>query len=158
MPKQSSGLLVYRQRGTGVEVFLVHPGGPFWAKKDGGAWTIPKGELESSEDPLDAARREFLEETGVSVEPPFLSLGTIRQSGGKLVHAFGAATEINAEKIVSNTFRMEWPPRSGRFTEFPEVDRAAWFPIQTATANINPAQRELLTRLRAALEQTEGSR
>jgi predicted NUDIX family NTP pyrophosphohydrolase len=152
MPKQSAGLLVYRHRGTSVEVFLVHPGGPFWMKKDAGAWSIPKGEFEPEEDPLDAARREFTEETGAVIDPPFAPLGTLRQSGGKTVHAFTAAAEIDTDQILSNTFRMEWPPRSGRFAEFPEVDRAAWFPLETAAEKIHRGQRELLARLHTSLE------
>jgi predicted NUDIX family NTP pyrophosphohydrolase len=156
MPKQSAGLLVYRTRVTQLEVFLVHPGGPFWAKKDDGAWSIPKGELTPGEDPLDAARREFTEETGSVVSGPFAHLGSVRQAGGKVIHAFIAEAELDAEKIVSSTFRMEWPPRSGRFAEFPEVDRAAWFPLDRAAEKINPAQVELLTRLRDALEKAKG--
>jgi predicted NUDIX family NTP pyrophosphohydrolase len=156
MPKQSAGLLVYRTRDTQLEVFLVHPGGPFWAKKDAGAWSIPKGELAPREDPLDAARREFMEETGSSVSGPFAHLGSVRQAGGKVIHAFIAEAELDAEKIVSSTFQMEWPPRSGRFAEFPEVDRAAWFSLDRAAEKINPAQAELLTRLRDALEKAKG--
>jgi predicted NUDIX family NTP pyrophosphohydrolase len=152
MPKQSAGLLVYRHRGAGLEVFLVHPGGPFWAKKDAGAWTIPKGEFGPDEEPLAAARREFSEETGIVVNPPFTPLGAIRQAGGKTVHAFVAAADFDAGRIVSNAFRMEWPPRSGRFAEFPEVDRAAWFPLELATQKINPAQAELVTKLAQAVD------
>ena len=151
MLKQSAGLLAYRQREPGVDVFLVHPGGPFWARKDAGAWSIPKGEFEPGEAPLDAARREFTEETGVVAPGSFAPLGTIRQAGGKTIHAFAVAMDFDAEKIVSNTFQMEWPPRSGRFAEFPEVDRAAWFPIEMAAEKINRGQIELLTRLRAML-------
>ncbi len=151
MPKQSAGVLAYRWRGENLEVFLVHPGGPFWAKKDAGAWSIPKGEFSSDEDPLVAARREFAEETGQIVTGPFAGLGTIRQAGGKMIHAFVAEADFDATKIVSNTFRLEWPPRSGRFAEFPEVDRADWFSLEDARGKINPAQAELLTRLQAAL-------
>ena len=151
MPKQSAGLLTYRVRGAQLEVFLVHPGGPFWAKKDAGAWSIPKGEFAADEDPLDAARREFTEETGVVVDGPFAPLDHVRQAGGKTIHAFAAEADFDAEKIVSNTFRMEWPPRTGRFVEFPEVDRAAWFTPEAAAEKINPAQAELLSRLRAVL-------
>ena len=153
MPKQSAGLLVYRMRGAALEVFLVHPGGPFWARKDAGAWSIPKGEFAPEEDPLDAARREFTEETGMVANGPFAPLGTIRQSGGKTIHAFMAAGDFDAATIVSNTFQMEWPPGSGRFAEFPEVDRAAWFGLQAAMQKINAAQGELLTRLRVAVEE-----
>src|SRR5688572_22197796 len=146
MPKQSAGLLVYRHRGTTLEVFLVHPGGPFWKKKDAGAWTVPKGEFDSTEDALAAAQREFTEETGVRVNGPFATLGNVRQSGGKIIHGFVAAADFDAEKIVSNTFRLEWPPHSGRFAEFPEVDRGGWFSLEEAAGKINAAQREFLTR------------
>ena len=155
MPKQSAGLLVHRLRGATREVFLVHPGGPFWAKKEAGAWSIPKGEFAADEDALAAARREFTEETGMVVDEPFASLGTVRQAGGKTIHGFSAAADFDAGKIVSNTFSLEWPPRSGRFAEFPEVDRAGWFPLEAAAEKINPAQAEFLGRLRAALEQRE---
>jgi predicted NUDIX family NTP pyrophosphohydrolase len=153
MPKQSAGLLVYRHRGIRLEVFLVHPGGPFWAKKDAGAWSIPKGEFAAGEDALAAAQREFTEETGVVIAGPFAAIGTIRQAGGKTIHGFSATADFDADKIVSNTFRLEWPPRSGRFAEIPEVDRAGWFPLEAAAGKINPAQAEFLTRLRAALDQ-----
>jgi predicted NUDIX family NTP pyrophosphohydrolase len=156
MPKQSAGLLVHRRHGAALEVFLVHPGGPFWAKKDAGAWSIPKGEFAADEDALAAARREFTEETGIVVDEPFASLGTIRQSGGKTIHGFSASADFDADTIVSNTFRLEWPPRSGRFAEFPEVDRAGWFSLEAAAAKINPAQAEFLTRLRTAPDQQAG--
>ena len=147
MPKQSAGVLAFRRRAGQLEVLLVHPGGPFWAKKDLGAWTIPKGEF-TSEDPAGAARREFTEETGQTLSGPFVSLGSIRQAGGKVIHAFAAETDFDATQIVSNTFTMEWPPRSGRMAEFPEVDRAGWFSIEEAAAKMNPAQTALLERLR----------
>lgn len=153
MAKTSAGLLVYRPRDGGIEVFLVHPGGPFWAKKDAAAWTIPKGELAADEDPLDCARREFTEETGFTLDGPFASLGSIRQAGGKLVHAFVTAADLDPAKLVSNTFKLQWPPKSNRWVEFPEVDRAAWFSLAVAAEKINPAQAELLTRLRTALDQ-----
>ena len=155
MPKESAGLLVYRTRGAQLEVFLVHPGGPFWAKKDAGAWSIPKGELAVGEEPLEAARREFTEETSHVVAGPFAPLGTVRQAGGKIVHGFMAEADFDAATIVSTTFRMEWPPRSGRFTDFPEVDRAEWLSPEAAMEKINPAQAELLTRLRTALERAK---
>lgn len=148
MPKTSAGLLVYCVRETQLEVFLVHPGGPFWAKKDAGAWTIPKGEFTAEEDPLAAARREFTEETGCSLSGPFAALGTVQQSGGKIVHAFTTQAAIDPATIASNTFQLEWPPRSGRLQEFPEVDRAAWFGLEEAAEKINPSQAEFLTRLR----------
>ena len=155
MPKPSAGLLVYRIRVDQPEVFLVHPGGPFWAKKDAGAWSIPKGELADDDTPLAAAQREFAGETGVRLEGPFAALGSIRQAGGKIVHAFIASVEIDPAKIVGNRFRMEWPPRSGKFAEFPEVDRADWFTLEAAAQKINPAQAEFLSRLRAAIEQAK---
>ena len=153
MPKQSAGLLLYRLHGTAIEVFLVHPGGPFWAKKDAGAWSIPKGEFEAGEEPLAAARREFTEETGLVVSGPFAALGTVRQSGGKTIHAFVAEAEVDVAQIKSNTFKMEWPPRSGRLAEFPEIDRAAWFPLEVAAEKINAGQAEFLARVRAAVEE-----
>lgn len=150
MPKQSAGLLLYRWRQDELEVFLVHPGGPFFARKDAGAWSIPKGEFASDEDPLAAAQRELAEETGVSVAGPFASLGAVRLAGGKIVHAFLAPADFDAANIKSNTFRLEWPPRSGRWAEFPEVDRAGWFTLAAAAEKIHPAQAEFLTRLAAA--------
>lgn len=148
MPKHSAGLLAYRRTDAGLEVFLVHPGGPFFAKKDLGAWTIPKGEPAADEEPLVAAQREFTEETGFTLSGPFTSLGTIRQAGGKVVHAFATTVaDLDPATITSNTFQLEWPPRSGRSASFPEIDRAAWFPLALAAEKINPAQRELLVRL-----------
>src|SRR4051794_22581642 len=129
MAKQSAGLLLYRRRAGAVEVFLVHPGGPFWAKKDAGAWSIPKGEAEPGDDLLAVARREFLEETGQSIDGSFEPLAPIRQAGGKHVQAFALEADCDAEAIESNLFEMEWPPRSGRMQSFPEVDRAAWLDL-----------------------------
>ncbi len=151
MARQAAGLLLYRVRG-GVEVFLVHPGGPFWAKKDAAAWSIPKGEFGDDEEPLAAAQREFAEETGFTVAGPFASLGPLRTGGGKPLHAFAAEAELDPAKIVSNTFQLEWPPRSGRWADFPEVDRAGWFPLEIAREKIHRGQLELLTRLTAAIE------
>jgi predicted NUDIX family NTP pyrophosphohydrolase len=151
MPKQSAGLLPYRLRAGQLEVFLVHPGGPFWAKKDAGAWSIAKGELDEGEEPAAAAERELQEETGFTVPGPLLSLGTIKQAGGKVVHGFAAKADFDPAKFVSNTFELEWPPRSGRKTSFPEVDRTAWFDLQEAAVKINPAQATLLSRLREAI-------
>lgn len=150
MPKLSAGLLVYRRRGAELEVFLVHPGGPFWRTKEAGAWTIPKGEVEPGEDPLATARREFTEETGAKLDGPAVDLGVVRQAGGKTVQAFALEGEVEADAIVSMTFQREWPPRSGRQVAFPEVDRAGWFSLPAAAEKINPAQRDLLERLRAA--------
>jgi len=156
--RRSAGLLLFRtpaRKSTLLEVLLVHPGGPLWAKKDLGAWSIPKGEYEDDEDPLAAARREFAEELGApppeteGVEP--IELGEVRQKSGKRVIAWALAGDFDADQIASNTFTMEWPPRSGRAHAFPEVDRAQWFRIAEARQRINPAQAELLDRLVQAL-------
>jgi predicted NUDIX family NTP pyrophosphohydrolase len=136
VPPQSAGLLLVRRREDGVEVFLVHPGGPFWRNKDLGAWSIPKGAPEAGEDLLDAARRELREETGFAVEGPFAALAPVRQPGGKVVHAWAVEADVDPSRVVSNTFPLEWPPRSGRTQQFPEVDRAAWFPIDEARRRI----------------------
>jgi predicted NUDIX family NTP pyrophosphohydrolase len=145
--KTSAGLLLFRRRGAAHEVFLVHPGGPFFAKKDAGAWTIPKGEGAPGEDLLATAQRELREETGLRVAGPFLPLGAIRQAGGKTVHAWAAEADCDPAAIVSNTFELEWPPRSGQRRAFREVDRAAWFSPAAAADKMNPAQAEFLTRL-----------
>lgn len=147
MPKRSAGLLLFRLTGGEVEVFLVHPGGPYWAKKDQGAWSIPKGEIDEGEDPLAAARREFEEETGVWPEGEAIPLGTVRQPGGKLVTAFAVEGDLDADTIRSNTFTMEWPPRSGRMRSFPEVDRAGWFGREEAERKILKGQRAILDAL-----------
>jgi len=140
---------MYRLREEGeVEFLLVHPGGPFWAKKDEGAWTIPKGELGPDEDPLAAAQREFEEELGFKPSGPFVQLQPIKQKGGKLVHAWAFKGDCDPAAIKSNTFEMEWPPRSGRTAEFPEVDRAEFFYFDKAVQKINPAQIPLLEELR----------
>ena len=146
---RSAGILLHRRRGERLEVLLVHPGGPFWARRDEGVWGIPKGEYEpQEEDPLAAARREFEEELGVAVPAgPAHDLGEIRQRGGKRVHAWAVPGDLDAEAIVSNTFDLEWPPRSGKVIEVPEVDRAEWFALEEARTRINPAQVELLDRL-----------
>ena len=150
--KQSAGLLMYRRRSGALEVLLVHPGGPFWARKDSGAWTIPKGEHGPDEDPLAAARREFIEETGQPVpDGPVLDLGEVRQRGGKVVRAFAVCGEVDASAVVSNTFTIQWPPRSGQMREFPEVDRGQWFSADGAALKINPAQTEFLARLGVAV-------
>ena len=147
MPRTSAGLLMYRRKDGALEVLLVHPGGPFWAKKDLGAWTIPKGELEEGEDALTTAQREFQEETGIAPSGPFHSLGSIKQKGGKVVHAWAFEGDCAAETIQSNTVKMEWPPRSGQWREFPEVDRAEWFRVDEAQRRINSAQVPLLDHL-----------
>ena len=144
----SAGILLYRRRGGELEVLLVHPGGPFWARRDAGAWSIPKGEYAPDEEPLAAARREFQEELGVAPpEGPALELGEIRQRGGKLVRAWALEGDLDASAVTSNTFELEWPPRSGRLMEVPEVDRAEWLTLERAREKINPAQAELLDRL-----------
>jgi predicted NUDIX family NTP pyrophosphohydrolase len=142
--KQSAGLLMVRPRGERLEVLLVHPGGPFWSKRDAGAWTIPKGEFDEGEDPLDAARREFEEETGVRPEGRFRPLGCVKQKAGKVVHAWAFEGDCDPAAIRSSNFTLEWPPRSGRMAEFPEVDRAEFFGLDEARRRINPAQAALL--------------
>jgi predicted NUDIX family NTP pyrophosphohydrolase len=127
-----------------LEVFLAHPGGPLWARKDLGAWSIPKGEHSAEEDPLDAARREFEEETGMKVGGDFVDLGTIRHAGGKLVSAWAVEGDCDPARLTSNLFQMQWPPRSGRIIEFPEVDRGAWFTLREARERILPSQRPIL--------------
>ncbi len=151
MAKASAGLLMFRRRGAALEVLLVHLGGPFWSKKDAGAWFIPKGELEPGEDALAAARREFHEETGFESSPPFLPLGEVRQPGGKRVTAFAFQGEGDPTALRSNQFVIEWPPKSDSMREFPEVDRAAWFAVPAAHAAIHPAEAEFLARLQHAL-------
>jgi predicted NUDIX family NTP pyrophosphohydrolase len=145
--KRSAGLLLYRRGESGVEVFLVHPGGPYWEKKDLGAWTIPKGEYVDGEEALDAARREFSEETGFVAEGKFVELGTVRQAGGKVVSAWAVEGDCDAAKLVSNTCEIEWPPRTGRKMEIPEVDRGGWFSLTEAREKMFEAQREFLGRL-----------
>jgi predicted NUDIX family NTP pyrophosphohydrolase len=147
MPKESAGLLLYRCRAGALQVLLVHPGGPFWAKKDAGAWSIPKGEIDPDEDKQAAAIRELKEETGLTVSGEMLALTTIRQKGHKVVHAWAVEADCDPAKVVSNTFAMEWPPRSGKTREFPEVDRAAWFGLDEARDKINPAQAALIDEL-----------
>jgi predicted NUDIX family NTP pyrophosphohydrolase len=148
MPSKSAGLLLFRRHEGQLEVFLVHPGGPFWRNKDLGAWSIPKGECAPGEDPLDAARREFHEETGFEVAGPFVALSPVRQTGGKTVYAWAAEADLDPARVVSNTFTMEWPPRSGRQQAFPEVDRAAWFPLEEAHRKILSGQVPLLEQVR----------
>jgi predicted NUDIX family NTP pyrophosphohydrolase len=140
MPKLSAGLLMYRRRPDGLEVFLVHPGGPFWAKKDAGAWSIPKGEYAEGEAPLDAAKREFQEETGFTAEGDFVELGQVRQAGGKLVSAWAVEGDLDPAMLVSNVCLIDWPPRSGRKMEIPEVDRGEWFTVDAAREKILKGQ------------------
>jgi len=151
MPKTSAGLLVYRQKKNIAEVLLVHPGGPFWAKKDEGVWSIPKGEIEGDEEPLAVAKREFMEEIGSSIDGIFTPLEPIRQPSGKIVVAWAIEADLNIETLVSNTFVMEWPPKSGRMQEFPEVDRAEWFPVDEAMKKILKGQQGFITQLEAKL-------
>lgn len=146
MAGRSAGILLFR-RNRGLEVLLVHPGGPFFARKDAGAWSIPKGEYDDSEDALAAAVREFAEETGHSVTGDFIPLSAIRQKGGKEVLAWAVEGDIDPETIVSNTFEIEWPPRSGKRRQFPEIDRAGWFDLPTAREKINERQRGFLDEL-----------
>lgn len=149
MPQRSAGLLMYRRRNAALEVFLVHPGGPFWAKKDAGAWSIPKGEYLDHEEPLAVAQREFEEETGFAPASPFLELGDVKQSGGKIVSAWAFEGDCDPEKLRSNTFTLVWPPRSGRQMEVPEVDRGSWFSIEEARSKLLAGQRPFLDRLLA---------
>jgi predicted NUDIX family NTP pyrophosphohydrolase len=154
--KISAGLLMHRMRDDQLEVLLVHPGGPFWIKKDVGAWFIPKGEIAAGEDPLTAAQREFMEETGLAPTGPFLSLGRVRHKNGKIVHAWAFEADCDATTLRSNTFTMEWPPRSGQQMEFPEVDRAAFFSITGAQEKMYPVEFELALRLRDILRKQDG--
>jgi predicted NUDIX family NTP pyrophosphohydrolase len=152
MAKKSAGIVLYRYRDSTLEIFLVHPGGPFWKNKDSGAWSIPKGEFDAREDPLQAARREFHEETGCSVDGSFIALGPVRQAGGKIVHAWAVEGDCEAESISSNSFTIEWPPRSRQRKEFPEVDRAGWFSLQLAREKILKGQLMLLDKLQRILK------
>jgi predicted NUDIX family NTP pyrophosphohydrolase len=147
MAKTSAGLLLFRKAPAGLLVLLVHPGGPFWARKDEGAWSIPKGLADPGEDLLAAAQREFLEETGMAVDGEFLDLGAHRQPGGKMVRAWALEGDFDPAALRSNTFSLEWPPRSGRTAEFPEVDRAVWFSLGEALEKINKGQRPIIEAL-----------
>jgi predicted NUDIX family NTP pyrophosphohydrolase len=151
MPKESAGVLLYRRRDGTPEVLLVHPGGPFWAKKDLGAWSIPKGEITPGEDALTRAKAEFEEEIGMALEGVFASLPPCRQAGGKRVQAWAVEGDLDPVHLRSNTFLLEWPPRSGRQQEFPEVDRAEWFDLATARTKIIPGQLPLLDKLEEML-------
>jgi predicted NUDIX family NTP pyrophosphohydrolase len=144
MPKESAGLLMYRRGESGLQFLLVHPGGPFWQHKDQGAWTIPKGEIQPAEPPLAAARREFQEELGIPAEGTFRPLQSVRQKGGKIVHAWAFEGDCDPSQIRSNTFTVELPAGSGRFREFPEIDRAGFFSYNVALEKINPAQAAFL--------------
>ena len=152
MPKQSAGILMVRRDPNGWSVLLVHPGGPFWAKKDFGAWSIPKGEYSAGEDPLAVAVREFEEETGVTPKGEFRPLGEVRQAGGKRVFAWAVEGDLDPAEVKSNSFELEWPPKSGRKQSFPEIDRAAWFSPDAAREKILPSQREFIDRLARLLD------
>jgi predicted NUDIX family NTP pyrophosphohydrolase len=153
--KTSAGLLLYRRRDH-IEVFLVHPGGPLWAKKDAGAWSLPKGEFDAGEDPLEAAKREFLEETGTAVDGDFVALSPVVQRSGKTVFAWAIEADFDASQLKSNSFLMEWPPRSGNVEEFPEVDRAGWFDIPEARNRILGGQVNFIDQLEQ-LARTSGA-
>lgn len=147
MPKTSAGILMFRRRGEALEVLLVHPGGPFWKNKDDGAWSTPKGEFTDGEDPLAAAKREFREETGIEARGELIPLGQVRQSGGKIVSAWAMEGDCSPQEIRSNTFSLEWPPKSGRMQQFPEIDRAEWFDVKDAEKKILKGQVEFVHRL-----------
>jgi predicted NUDIX family NTP pyrophosphohydrolase len=151
MPRKSAGILVYRVHYGQAEVFLVHPGGPFWAKKDAGAWSIPKGEFEE-EDPLAAAQREFKEETGFEITGAFQPLAPVTLKSGKVVHAWAVEGDLDASQVHSNLFELEWPPRSGKKLSVPEVDRGAWFSLQAGLEKINPAQAGFIQELAQLLK------
>lgn len=153
MPKKSAGILLYREHAGRIQVLLVHPGGPFWAKKDEGAWSIPKGEFADNEEPLQAARRELAEETDLALDGEMIPLEPVRQPGGKLVYAWAKKQDWDPARLQSNTFSLEWPPGSGRQQEFPEVDRAAWFTLTEARRRILKGQALLLDQLREKLGQ-----
>jgi predicted NUDIX family NTP pyrophosphohydrolase len=152
MPKRSAGILVYRRSGTVLEVLLVHPGGPFWAKKEFRAWSIPKGEHDEQEDPFAVAQREFQEETGSAIAGDFMALTPVRTPGGKRLTVWAVEGDLDAGAIVSNEFEMEWPPRSGRRQRFPEVDRAAWFPLAEARERVHAGMVPLLDELARKLD------
>jgi predicted NUDIX family NTP pyrophosphohydrolase len=153
MPKVSAGILLYRKTGKGLQVFLVHPGGPLWVKKDEGVWSIPKGLVEAEEDLLQTAIREFEEETGFSIKPENpIRLSPVKLKSGKTVHAFAIEGDCEPEKLRSNTFQMEWPPKSGKIKEFPEIDRGGWFSIEEAKRKINPGQISFIEELKEKLQ------
>ena len=157
MVKKSAGLLIYRQHHGVLEVLLVHPGGPFWAKKDAGSWSIPKGEYTLQEDPLEVAKREFQEETGFQASGEFIPLTPRKQPSGKIITAWAFEGDCDASAVKSNTFRMEWPPHSGRQQEFPEVDRAGWFTIPVAKGKIGKGQAGFLEELNQILREAKAS-
>ena len=152
MAKRTAGILLFREAPGGLEVLLVHPGGPFWTRKDEGAWTIPKGLVDDGEDPFDAAKREFIEETGGTPDGEAIALAPLRQPSGKIIHAWAMRGAFDPAALTSNTFLMEWPPASGRQREFPEVDRAGWFSMEEASRKILKGQAPLLRELRQKLD------
>jgi predicted NUDIX family NTP pyrophosphohydrolase len=156
MSKKSAGLLLFREFEEHLEVLLVHPGGPLWARKDEGAWSIPKGEFEEGEEPLKAAKREFAEETGFIPAGDMIPLEPLRQPSGKLVYAWAMRQDLDPARVQSNTFSMEWPPKSGQYREFPEVDRAAWFSIEAARGKILKGQAGFLAQLQEKLGVSRG--
>lgn len=155
MAKESAGILMYRRRGPRIQVLLVHPGGPYWAQKDLGAWSIPKGEFDPGEHPLQAAKREFEEEMGLHVDGRFTQLTPRRQPGGKRIHIWAVEGDCDAAAVVSNTFKMEWPPRSGRLQEFPEADRAGWFDVGVAREKLHKGQIAFLDELEQRLAEAD---
>ncbi|MGD0815562.1 MAG: NUDIX domain-containing protein [Verrucomicrobiota bacterium] len=152
MKKESAGLIMFRFRDGDLEVLLAHPGGPFWQRKDLGAWTIPKGEIEKTDDPLVTAQREFGEETGLIADGPFYPLGSVAQKSGKIIHAWAFRGDCDPSTIRSNMVEIEWPPRSERKIKIPEIDRAAFFSLREATQKLNPAQVAFLTRLEESVK------
>jgi predicted NUDIX family NTP pyrophosphohydrolase len=157
MAKASAGLVMYRVRSGNLEVLLVHPGGPFWSRKDAGAWFVPKGEVSPAESEISAAEREFEEETGLKPEGPFVPLGSVKHKSGKTVTAWALEGDCDPASLRSNTFTLEWPPRSGKRREFPEVDRAAFFTVEEAKGKIHPDEFELIVRLQELLKKQPAS-
>ena len=153
MAKKSAGILLYRIIKKSIQVFLVHPGGPYWAKKDDGAWSIPKGEFEDDEEPLVAAKREFAEETGINVSGDFIELNPVKQKSGKLVYAWAVERNVDPSIIKSNNFEIEWPPRSGKMKSFPEIDKAEWFNVAGAMQKINSGQLPLIKELQKKIKE-----
>ena len=157
MPKQAAGILLYRQSARGLELLLAHPGGPLWARKDLGAWTIPKGQFGDDESALAAAQREFAEEMGSPARGEFVELGSIRQPSGKIVHGFTAECDFDVTTVKSNLFELEWPPKSGKHGQFPEVDRAQWFSVEEARRKILTGQQPFIDRLLALVKSQSGA-
>lgn len=147
MAKQSAGILLYRIKDNSLQVFLVHPGGPFWKNKDAGAWSVPKGEFSDDEDSLVVARREFQEETGTAIDGHFIKLLPVKQKSGKTIHAWAIEGDMDETGVISNTFQLEWPPKSGKMMAVPEIDKAAWFDVEAAKEKINEAQMGLINEL-----------